>query len=116
MKLVNLTPHPITLRREDGTDVTIPPSGTVARCQATPGRLVTADGVPVPVAEPTTLGDVENLPEPQDGVVYITSMLVAQKAASMGRTDVLSPGTGPADNPVRDEQGRIVAVTRLVRW
>jgi hypothetical protein len=30
-ELVNLTPHSITIRAEDGTETTIPPSGTVAR-------------------------------------------------------------------------------------
>jgi hypothetical protein len=37
--LINLTPHSITLRRSQGDEVAVPPSGTVARVAATPGGL-----------------------------------------------------------------------------
>lgn len=53
-------------------------------------------------------GKVENLPEPQEGVVYVVSALVAQ--AVPDREDVFIP-----DDTVRDEQGRIIGVRALAR-
>lgn len=50
-------------------------------------------------------GDITGLPEPQEGVIYIVSALVALAAR---REDVLFPG--PA---IRDAEGRIVACRGL---
>jgi hypothetical protein len=108
----NLTPHPITLRDSEGVDHVIPPSGIVARVTATQGTLTQVAGVPVPVATATVYGDIEGLPAPEPGVVYVVSGLVLSRA--FGREDVYGPGTGPQDGAVRDDAGRIVAVTRLV--
>jgi hypothetical protein len=107
--LVNLTPHPVVLRR-NGIDVTIPPNGTVCRVASTPGVLVDDTG-PVPIYGSPEWGDVEGLPPPHASTVYIVSGLVAGR---VDRRDVVSPGTGPADGAIRDTDGRIVAVTRLI--
>ena len=112
--IINLTPHAIVLRSAGGEDTVIPPSGQVARVTSTPGSLATVDGLPVPVASPTTFGEVEGLPAPVEGTFYIVSGMVGAALAGRGRTDVLMPGTGPADNAVRNEKGHIVAVTRLI--
>jgi hypothetical protein len=74
----------------------------------TPIEAVVSNGVLIKTVETRTL-DVEGLPEPEDGVIYITSSLVAGKLPS--RPDVLAPDTGPT--AVRDENGHIVAVNRL---
>jgi hypothetical protein len=58
-------------------------------------------------------GAVVGLPDPVDGVLLVVSQLVAGRVPD--RDDVVSPGTGPADGAVRDAQGRVCAVTRLVR-
>lgn len=125
MKLVNLTPHAITLRSPDGTDHTIPPSGTVARVSQTPGTPSTIEGVPVPVYSTPATGEVEGLPAPdprfvgcfQADTMYVVSALVG--LACKGRSDVVMPGTGPADGAIREtdgpRKGQIIAVTRLVR-
>lgn len=111
MRIVNLTPHVLNLFADDGElRASIAPSGIVARVQSTPGALVDY-GLPVPVALPTVWGDVTDIPPPQDGVIYVASLFAAQLAR---RADVLSPGTGPNDNCIRDEQGRIAGVTRLI--
>lgn len=110
-ELINLTPHPIVLRPTEGEDVTVSPSGTVARVSSTPGALEDR-GLPVPVASATEYGEIEGLPAPEAGTVYIVSGLVLSRA--IGREDVFGPGTGPQDGAVRDDQGRIVAVTRLI--
>jgi len=106
----NLTPHPITLRGEGG-DVTIPPSGVVARVSSIPGQAVPVEGLPVPVQPAPVWGPVEGLPDPQPGVALIVSGLV--RGHCSGRTDVFSPGTGPNDGAIRNERGHVVAVTRL---
>lgn len=110
MQLVNLTPHPIVIRRPNGAEIVIPPSGTVARVSSTPGVLITED--PVPIYSAPSWGPVEGLPDPADGTVYVVSTLGAARVPH--RTDVVSPGTGPQDGAVRDENGKIVAVTRFV--
>jgi len=61
-----------------------------------------------------TYGEIEGLPDPQPGVVYIVSMVVRQAAQAQGRTDVVSPDTSP-QGAIRDEQGRIIAVRGFVR-
>ena len=112
-KIVNLTPHPLTLRRPDGTELEIAPSPQgPARVSATPGSHAgEIEGVPVYGAP--TWGEVSGLPAPEDDTVYIVSSLVA--AHISGRGDVYVPGTGPKDGAVRNEQGHIVAVTRLIK-
>lgn len=110
MKIVNLTPHPLTLCGA-GLDFTIPPSGIVARVASTPGKVYAVEGVPVPVVGAPSFGAVEGLPPPEEGVVYIVSGLVA---AHVARPDVFSPGTGPTDAPRRNAEGQIIGVTRLV--
>jgi hypothetical protein len=113
--LVNLTPHPIGLS-VDGVVTTIPTSGTIARVSSTPGEQCgTLHGVPLFL--PPTFGQIEGLPPMQEGTVFIVSLLVASalQSAALFRPDVVCPGTGPQDGAVRDEQGRILAVTRLNR-
>jgi len=107
MKLVNLTPHPLVIETDRGK-LEIKPSGTVARAsvQQVPNGSMNVDGFEIPVVK-TVFGDIEGIPEPENGTVYITSSLVASKTS---RTDVLAPDTGKS--AVR-ENGRIVAVTRL---
>lgn len=112
MKLVNLTPHAVVLRGTDG-DVTIAPSGTVARVASVPGADTGVQAGGVPVFSSPSFGDVEGLPAPEADTIFIVSALVL--ARCVGRTDVCGPGTGPNDGAVRDEGGRIVAVTRLIR-
>ncbi len=103
--LLNLTPHEVRLRRGDGSEVVLPPSGTVARVSTTEEVVETFDGIPLVrrvFGEPVGL--------PPEGVPCIVSALVA--AAVPGRKGVFAPDTGPT--AVRDEKGLIVAVTRLI--
>ena len=57
-------------------------------------------------------GEIEGLPGPEPGIVYVASMLVAARARAQGRTDVASPTSGPAMS-VRDASGQIMAVRGL---
>jgi hypothetical protein len=110
MRLVNLTPHSITLISPTGEHVTVPPSGVVARVAERMESLgeVMVDGVVVPVVK-RSFGELDGLPEPEPGVLYVVSALVAEAAWRVGRSDVV----GLADF-VRDEQGRIVGARALV--
>lgn len=94
---VNLTPHALNVRV--GTaEITIPPSGAVARTAQTVIPCGEIDGVSI---YRITYGAVENLPAPREGIWYIVSSLTAQ--AVKDRNDILVPG--PA---VRDTDGRII--------
>lgn len=99
-KFVNLTPHAINLNNGD----TLPPSGVVARVSAA-YSVFDADGVCNQV-----FGDVQDLPDPQDGVLYIVSALVL---AASDRGDLVAPATGHPDC-IR-ENGLIKSVPGFVR-
>lgn len=116
MPLINLIQHPLTLRNETGEEIVLPPSGTVARVKTTPGELVQIAGIPVPVAKATTYGAIENVPDPQPDTWYIVSgmVLAAAKTQYPDRRDILAPGTGPQDGAIRNDQGQVIAVTRLL--
>lgn len=112
--LINLTPHAVTFRI-NGQDTTIAPSGTTARLvdsASVPGNPI--DGIPVTRRSP--VGRVEGIPDPVPGAVYLVSTIVLNALFAEGcrRQDVVAPGTGPTDNPIRDERGQIAAVTRLI--
>jgi len=107
--LVNLTPDNLNLRTEGGSEIEIVTSGQVARVNSTPGgQIGLLDGIPL--YESPHWGEVEGIPAPEPGKMFIVSALVA---ARVSRTDVVSPGTGPQDGAIRID-GRIVAITRLI--
>ncbi|NBW12400.1 MAG: hypothetical protein EBR82_30645 [Caulobacteraceae bacterium] len=96
--IINLTPHPINLHRKDGTVLTFPPSGAIARVSETRyrvGRILDADVEIVEYDKP------QNLPDELPDVWYIVSGIVL--AAAPKRPDLLAPG-----QPVRDDNGMIV--------
>jgi hypothetical protein len=80
----------------------------VATATTTTGQVV--GGLPV---QTTLFGQVTDLPAPKDGVAYLVSALVLGALAGHGRRDVFAPATGPQDGAVRNDQGQVVAVTRL---
>ena len=105
--MLNLTPHPISIRRPDGSDLTIQPSGTVARVATVETVVGICPVTGVPVVS-RAFGDVQGLPD--DGTPCIVSALVLSACA--GRPATFAPDTGPT--AIRDEKGFVVAVTRLV--
>ena len=103
---VNLTPHAIDVVVHEGSAaISIPASGAVARVAQSSDLVGEIAGIPV---FQNSYGDVEGIPAPQDGTVYIVSAMAAQ--AVRGRDDVLVPG--PA---VRDADGRIIGCNGLCR-
>ena len=105
MRLINLTPHPITV-----CGITVEPSGVVARVAEDVARVgeIVVEGVAIPLVA-RALGQVENRPEPQPDTLYIVSSMVASASWQMGRTDVAAPG-----DFIRDEAGRIIGATSLI--
>ena len=107
MDIKNLTPHNITCELADGQRVTFQPAGAPARVATTQEEVGQVAGIPL---RRTAWGAVQGLPAPEEGVIYITSALVADRAR---RADVVSPDTGPT--AIR-EGGQVVAVRAFVSW
>lgn len=104
-KVVNLTPHEVRVYVGSSV-IKVPPSGKVARLKTTTKPHGTVHEMPVVLS-----GDdgVSNVPEPQDGVIFIASSVVAK---SLKRDDVLSPDTTD-EGVLRDGVGKVFAVKRL---
>ena len=98
MEYKNYTPHEIILN--DGTRF---PSEGVARVSS---RFTDFDGLECRVE----YGEVEGVPEPEDGVKYIVSAMVLQASS---RDDLVAPATGHPDT-IRNEKGHIVSVPGFV--
>jgi len=107
--LINLTPHTINIQTPREHITLEPDSRGPARLESLPRPCDYLEGCPCPVCQPAVITGISGLPDPIEGVFYITSAIVAEYAK---RQDVLSPGTGPNDGAIRDN-GRIVAVTQL---
>ena len=107
MKLINCTPHAVTVVLESGT-LEIEPSGIIPRCTQTSEQIGTVDieGKTIPVIK-TVFGEVFDLPEKQDDTFLIVSMLVASAAQ---RDDLLIPA-----DIIRDDKGRIIGCKSLAR-
>ena len=114
VKIVNLTPHEVNLMYEpinpdgSGSGVYLPlhtfqPSGDVARVSAKTVSVGEFYGIPI---TSTQFGEVEGLPEPKKGTIYIVSSLVAQCVQSRG--DVFIP-----NESVRGSEGRIIGCKSL---
>jgi hypothetical protein len=96
VKLVNLTPHDLHVFVGEEYVVTIPREGNeqIPRCAETQARVDTAEivsdgvryGVPIYAM---AYGAVDYLPQPQEGVAYVVSRMVAE--AEPQRRDLLWP-------------------------
>lgn len=90
-KFINLTAHTIN---EMTTGTKIPPSGQIARVKQSTVKSAEHAHCPIYTSE---FGDVEGLPDPVEGIIYIVSALTLNGVAA-SRVDVVSPG-----NIQRDE-------------
>ena len=88
MKLVNLTPTALNVATGIGTIATIEPSGIIAYVSVEYVDQPTCSCLPI---RETVYGDIQGLPDPEEGTMYIVSPLVASAAKKLGRKDVISP-------------------------
>ena len=114
-RFINLTPHAITVKLPSGRMLTLPPGPHPARLKQPGDGLAWVEMNGEAVEVRLTLPDTPTalLPDPSSDCTYIVSARVA--LAYPERNDLFFPATGPEDAPGRDEDGRIVAVTRLRR-
>lgn len=103
--IVNLTPHDIHLYRGDELVETVK-SGGIARVSVRSEIIGEINGFPI---SKNFYGEIIGLPEPQPGIFYVVSALVAQAAAGK-RADLLV-----VNDTVRDEEGRIVGCRGFAR-
>lgn len=101
-KFINLTPHTITINN----GIEYHPSGKVARVANKFSNFCCGIAT-------VFYGEIENLPEPEEGTIYIVSALVLAAAKEKGRTDIVAPATGHPDCVRKD--GFIVSVPGFVR-
>ena len=108
VNLVNLTPHPLNIHTTDGEVVTLPKCEKPARVDVInkfEGEIRVDDGDSYIPLYMQIIKEYVNLPEPQEGTIYIVSLVVRQAA---NRADVMSPG-----ELKRDEEGRVVGCDGL---
>lgn len=106
VKFVNCTPHPINILNENNEVILSLPKGEVIpRCSQNTTLVGKVNDVRI---TETTFGEVENLPNAQEGTFLIVSRLVL--AACAERSDLLVP-----NELVRDGQGHIIGAKSLSR-
>lgn len=105
MKILNLTPHPITILDENGGEKLriLPHPCPPARLSATTERVKEIDGIPF---SKTVFGEATDLPEEEEEVYLIVSQLI--KSAFPERCDLVVPA-----EVVRDERGYIAGCKSL---
>ena len=102
MNFVNLTPHPLTIKKNDGTILELE-VGDFVRATQTQNKVKEIDNINF---YETVYGKVEGLPEPQENTIYIVSLIT--KMACQERDDLVTPG-----NLIRNEEGAIVGCEGL---
>ena len=91
-EFVNLTPHTINMWTDDkSVTADILPSGTIARVSKKTVLVGYINGFPDKKA---VYGEIENLPAPQEGVIFIVSGMIisALKDKGIQRDDLRQPG------------------------
>lgn len=110
MKLINLTPHPINIINENCC-LEIAPSGITARYHNHPDYLFDVgldEGINIPVFGTLLETNNSDLPQKEEGVFYIVSIITA--LLSPERADFLVP-----NEYIRDENGNIIGCKSLTR-
>ena len=93
--LINLTPYAIKV---SGANITIEPSGYIARLNSHIGQVGEVNGIPLlEVSESVTT----NIPEPKKNTMYIVPAIV--RSHLKARQDLISPA-----KLIRDSLGAIV--------
>lgn len=114
--IVNLNKHAVILSSsssegDEAVHTVFPPSGMVASVSTKEVMAEDANGLPCVRVE---YGEVQGIPDPQEGVFYIVNMLVFERS---DRADLIAPDTGPSAIRFTDgpQKGNVRAVTRFKR-
>ena len=103
-KIINCTPHPVTICDAEGNTLrVIESNGNPIRLAAKTVPAGEFDGIPL---SRTEFGEPVNLPEPEEGTLFIVSQIV--KNAIPGRSDLVVPA-----EVLRDDKGQIVGCQSL---
>lgn len=110
--MINLTPHSIIVRMNNGNEVVFSPSGKIARLTTDSHQVMEYDTLigEIPVVETIVCGS-ENIPDPMSNVKFLVSSMVLDSLGSEYHGLAFAPDTGPT--AIRNEEGHIVAVTRF---
>lgn len=108
MKIVNLTPHTVSVVDADNQVIREYPSTGSARISTVSEVIGEIDGISI---LKTKFGKIEGLPDPDGKTTYIVSMPVAQ--AVSGRDDIIAPDTGPTAYRI---DGKIIGVRQFARY
>jgi len=110
LRLINLTPHEVTIVDAKHRRFDIVSHGVA--------RVVMLEGDDEPIGDIPVLsscrGEIIGLPDPVKGIAYLVSREVLNHPEVSGRKDVFAPATRPRHNPFYDEFRRIIGVTRLM--
>lgn len=113
--VINLNKHAVILSSssegDEAVNIVFPPSGMVASVSTKEVMAEDANGLPCVRVE---YGDIQGIPDPQEGVFYIVNMLILERS---DRTDLIAPDTGPSAIRFTDgpQKGNVRAVTRFKR-
>ena len=104
MKILNYTPHTISLLDADGCTTEYASNG-VARCKEQKVVIGSAGGYPV---YNVTYCELSGLPDVEDNTVIVVSALAAQAAKAVGRNDCYIVA-----DTVRNDAGQVVGAKGL---
>ena len=106
VKILNYTPHVVTMVDGDNNIILELPSNGVARCSSTRYAVGQVNGIPM---NRTVFGEISGLPDPKDGTYIVVSRIVAE-AAGDSRNDLLV-----VDDTVRGADGQIIGARAFAR-
>lgn len=109
MKIINLTPHEVTIYDKEGFVKETFESEGIARVKQTSVKIGELNGIEL---VKTSYGEPEGLPAFAEGTYYIVSQITANAAREQGRTtaDLLL-----TSDSVRDAEGNIVGCRQLAQ-
>lgn len=114
MKIVNVTPHVIALKYDDGIRV-IEPTGPPVRVNSRLGRPDWSENG-LTVHTPSKGVKLQNLPPPAPDTLFVVSQICALTAAQLypDRVDLVYPATSAYHGAERGEKG-VLTIQRLIR-
>lgn len=109
MRILNLTPHTVSVLHNNGEVVTFPVHGEAPRVSYDDHMACNIGDFSVSVR--CGIEAVEGLPDEEEGVFFIVSSMVRE--ACPQRRDLLTPDSGP--DAVRNGKGHVLYVLRFIQ-